>query len=64
MGCRGCGGICTAMARQAPPELLGIHTNFPGTIPDDVAKALQVGSPPPSDLSVDEKHAYAQLGFV
>jgi Epoxide hydrolase N terminus len=23
-------GVCTAMAKQAPPELLGIHTNFPG----------------------------------
>ena len=34
-------GVCTAMAKQAPPELLGIHTNFPGTIPPDIAKALQ-----------------------
>ena len=58
------GGICTAMGRQAPPELLGIHTNFPGTIPPDIAKALQVGSPPPSDLSADEKHAYAQLTIL
>ena len=58
------GGICTAMGRQAPPELLGIHTNFPGTIPPDIAKALQVGSAPPSDLSVDEKHAYAQLAIL
>ena len=23
-------GICTVMAKHAPPELLGIHTNFPG----------------------------------
>ena len=22
-------GVCTVMAKQAPPELLGIHTNFP-----------------------------------
>ena len=25
-------GVCTAMAKQAPSELLAIHTNFPGTI--------------------------------
>src|SRR5271170_4410791 len=29
-------GICTVMAKHAPPELLGIHTNFPGTIPSDI----------------------------
>src|SRR5580658_5690381 len=54
-------GVCTAMAKQAPPELLGIHTNFPGTIPPDIAKALQCGDPPPSGLSADENRAYRQL---
>ena len=56
-------GICTAMARQAPPELLGIHTNFPGAIPPDIDKAAFVGAPAPSGLSADEQHAYDQLVF-
>jgi pimeloyl-ACP methyl ester carboxylesterase len=57
-------GVCTAMAKQGPPELLGIHTNFPGTIPPDIAKALQAGDPPPSGLSVDERRAYEQLAVL
>ena len=54
-------GVCTAMAKQAPPELLAIHTNFPGTIPSNIAKSLQAGNPPPSGLSADEGRAYQQL---
>jgi pimeloyl-ACP methyl ester carboxylesterase len=48
------------MAKQGAPELLGIHVNLPGTIPPEIAKALQCGDPPPAGLSGDEKR-YEQL---
>jgi pimeloyl-ACP methyl ester carboxylesterase len=53
--------VTEQMALQAPPELIGIHTNMPATIPDDIAKALQAAGPPPSGLTADEKHAYGQV---
>jgi pimeloyl-ACP methyl ester carboxylesterase len=46
----------------APPELIGIHTNFPGVVPPDIGKAIQTGGALPSDLSVDERRASEQLG--
>ncbi|MDA9493874.1 epoxide hydrolase family protein [Bradyrhizobium sp. CCBAU 11361] len=53
--------ITEQMAVLAPPELLGIHTNMPATVPDDIAKALQPGGARPSNLSADERIAYDQL---
>ena len=56
------GGLITeVMAAHAPPGLLGVHTNFPGTVPPDVEMAIQSGSPPPASLSADECRAYEQL---
>ncbi len=50
------------MAGQAPPELAGIHTNLPFTVPPDVlAQAQQPGNPPPSGLDDDESRAYEQV---
>ncbi len=56
--------VVDVMAAQAPPELLGIHTNLPFTVPPDIARAAQAGSQPPADLSADERRAYDQLVFI
>ena len=53
--------ITDLMGVQAPPELLGIHSNMPGAVPPDIDKAAQSGAPAPSGLSADERRAYEQL---
>ena len=56
--------ITELMGVQAPPELLGIHTNMPDVFPVDIDKAAFSGAPAPSGLSADEKVAYERLQFV
>jgi pimeloyl-ACP methyl ester carboxylesterase len=56
--------VTTAMAAQAPPELIAIHTNFPGTMPDSISQALGKGEPAPAGLSAEEQRAYDQLVFA
>jgi len=52
--------VSSALARNAPAGLLGIHINLPATVPSDVAMAL-AGGPAPAGLSEKERAAFEQL---
>jgi pimeloyl-ACP methyl ester carboxylesterase len=53
--------ITSAMARQKPAGLLGIHVNLPATVPADVQKAINAGEPAPAGLSDVEKAAFESV---
>ncbi len=60
-------GVVEAMGRQAPAGLLGIHTNLPAAVTNDVGAALG-GGPEPAGLTeqeraaIDDLRAYVQNG--
>jgi pimeloyl-ACP methyl ester carboxylesterase len=61
--------ITDTMGAEAPPELLGIHSNMPGTVPPAISKILAsrvlgAGDPPPTGLSAEEQRAYDRLDFL
>ena len=56
--------VVDLMGVQAPPGLLGIHTNMAGVVPADIDSAAFSGAPAPSGLSADEKIAYERVQFV
>ena len=56
--------VVDMMGVQAPPELLGIHTNMPGVVPPEVDQAAFIGAPMPDGLSAEEKLAFERLQFV
>jgi pimeloyl-ACP methyl ester carboxylesterase len=53
--------VSSAMARQAPAGLLGIHINLPATVPPEVAGVLAAGGPAPAGLSEKEGAAFDSL---
>jgi pimeloyl-ACP methyl ester carboxylesterase len=53
--------VVDQMGVQAPPELAGIHTNFPGAVRADVATAVQSGGPAPSGLTDEEMGIFEKL---
>jgi pimeloyl-ACP methyl ester carboxylesterase len=53
--------VTEQMALLTPPGLLGIHTNMPATLPDEISNALAFGTPPPEGLSDQEHYAWEQL---
>jgi len=55
------GQIVDLMGAQAPAGLIGIHTNFPGAVRDDVTAAVVSGSAPPPGLDEEETRLYEKL---
>jgi len=48
---------------QAPPELLGIHTNMAGAVPPEIDAAAMAGSPPPEGLDDEERYSFDHVSF-
>lgn len=53
--------ISDLMGVQAPPELLGIHTNMAGAVPPDLDKSAFFNAPAPADLTDEERVGYEHL---
>jgi pimeloyl-ACP methyl ester carboxylesterase len=53
--------VSSAMARQAPAGLLGIHINLPAVVPPEIAAVLAAGGPAPAGLSEEERETFDAL---
>jgi len=58
--------IVDLMGVQAPPELIGIHSNMPGVLPPEIAPGLSplVAAPAPAGLSAEERRCYDQVAYM
>src|SRR5580658_3293562 len=53
--------ITQQLALLAPDHVMAIHSNMPGTVPDDILAKAIANAPPPAGLAGDELNAYRQL---
>lgn len=53
--------VTQELALLFPADVLGIHSNMPGTVPPDVLAAATTGGSAPAGLSDEELHAFEQL---
>ena len=53
--------VTEQMSLLRSPELIGIHTNMPAAVPNDINTAALAGASAPAGLSDEEKRAYDQL---
>jgi pimeloyl-ACP methyl ester carboxylesterase len=56
--------VVDQMGVQAPPGLIGIHTNMPAAVPPDIDAEAFGGEAMPAGLSEDEMRTYEDLVFV
>ena len=56
--------ITDTMGAQAPAGLLGIHLTWPFMVPAEIDKAIQTGSPLPTNLTDDERRACERLASL
>jgi pimeloyl-ACP methyl ester carboxylesterase len=55
--------IVDTMGVQAPPGLIGIHTNLARAIPPEINAAAFAGAAPPPGLDAEEKEAFDHVAF-
>ena len=55
--------ITDQLGVQAPPGLLGIHTNMAGAVPPEVDAAAFAGAAPPAGLDEEQRRSFDHISF-